>query len=97
MKLQPFMWVATGMRAVDREHFGVAQYYRADDVDARIAALDGALRDALDHVRDGRLQWNELAGRRRGETRQAHEDRLSVHVQRNEDRRELIERIEALL
>jgi hypothetical protein len=42
--MQPYNWSPLGMREMDREHFGVQQYYRADDVDLRLLNLEGALR-----------------------------------------------------
>jgi hypothetical protein len=61
----------------------------------------GDLRDLLSEARryvdDDRLYYNEHAPRARRESQQAHDDRMSTAIQENEDRRDLLQRIDAAL
>jgi hypothetical protein len=41
--IQAYNWGPMGMRAAEREHFGVAQFVRADDVDREIDKIKGAV------------------------------------------------------
>lgn len=55
MTLQAHNWSATGMKAYDRNHFGVQQYYRADDADRRIEALESAMREFVARCEAGEI------------------------------------------
>jgi hypothetical protein len=52
------------------------------------------LSEALRYLKDGRLYYSEVDGRRRRETAQQHADRISSEVQENEDLRALVDEIE---
>ena len=52
MKLQAYQWTATGMKAFDRNHFGVSQYLNADEVERYIDSLDKVAQGKRDLVRE---------------------------------------------
>lgn len=60
MKLQAYQWSATGMKAYDRDQFGVTQFYKADEVERgvdamdRVAAEKAALVRELDELLNGK-------------------------------------------
>ena len=40
MKLQAYQWSPSGMKAYDRDQFGVTQFYKADEVERGVDAMD---------------------------------------------------------
>lgn len=55
------------------------------------------LGEALPWLQDKRLRRDELDSRKRGETKQQHEDRISSDIEANEMLADLVDRIEAEL
>jgi hypothetical protein len=66
---------------------------KAPPADEAVTLLEGARR----YVADDRLHMSELDRKRRGEYTQEYRDRISMAMQYNEDRQELIDAIDAYL
>jgi hypothetical protein len=52
MKLQAYQWSTSGMKAYDRDQFGVTQFYKADEVERYIDSMDKVAQGKRDLVRE---------------------------------------------